>query len=281
MPSTKRYNILGVQVDALTNREAIDHIVRRATDTSRPSCYIVKPYVEFFDAVHRGKATAALLNNAELCLADSVAVQWAALYLYGGKHSLPRLISTLAHIMLRNEEMTKVLPERAAGISFTWPMLQVASEKKLKVYFIGHPKNTTIEQTARLTSQKIPGINIVGWFDGYEINSNFEGAEEEIKEKKPDIILVGAGFPRQEQLMVRLTARVAHGVFIGEGGTFDYEQFGGKYRRAPVWMRRSGLEWLWRLILEPSRLPRQLAIPRFVWAIYSQGRRQPAKAARR
>jgi N-acetylglucosaminyldiphosphoundecaprenol N-acetyl-beta-D-mannosaminyltransferase len=72
----------------------------------------------------------------------------------------------------------------------------------------------------------------------------------------------------QEHIISRLTPQLDHGVLIGEGGTFDYKQFGGHRRKAPVIMQRLGLEWLWRLILEPRRLRRQWAIPRFIWRIW-------------
>ncbi|MEX0934288.1 MAG: WecB/TagA/CpsF family glycosyltransferase, partial [Candidatus Saccharimonadales bacterium] len=90
----------------------------------------------------------------------------------------------------------------------------------------------------------------------------------DLKRLRPDIVLVGIGFPRQEKLISRLVKQLDHGVLIGEGGTFDYDVFGGKRKKAPRWMQRSGIEWLWRLILEPSRINRQLAIPIFIWQIY-------------
>jgi N-acetylglucosaminyldiphosphoundecaprenol N-acetyl-beta-D-mannosaminyltransferase len=80
------------------------------------------------------------------------------------------------------------------------------------------------------------------------------------------------GFPAQERLMSALTARLQRGVFIGEGGSFDYRELGGHAQRAPAWMQRSGLEWFWRLLREPRRWRRQLAIPRFIWAVHRETR---------
>jgi N-acetylglucosaminyldiphosphoundecaprenol N-acetyl-beta-D-mannosaminyltransferase len=85
---------------------------------------------------------------------------------------------------------------------------------------------------------------------------------------RPDLILVGMGFPLQEELMAKLAPQLSHGVLIGEGGTFDYDSFGGVRTRAPRWVQTIGLEWLWRLATEPSRWRRQLAIPRFIWTVY-------------
>ena len=88
-----------------------------------------------------------------------------------------------------------------------------------------------------------------------------------------DILFVALGFPKQELFMAEhVQARLAR-VMLGEGGTFDYDEMGGRLRRAPAWMRRSGLEWLWRLGVQPSRIGRQMSIPRFMWRIFRQSRR--------
>jgi N-acetylglucosaminyldiphosphoundecaprenol N-acetyl-beta-D-mannosaminyltransferase len=78
----------------------------------------------------------------------------------------------------------------------------------------------------------------------------------------------------QERLMARLAPRLDHGVLIGEGGSFDFRELGGGIRRAPVPWRRLGLEWAWRLLREPWRLRRQLAIPRFVLAVQREATRR-------
>jgi N-acetylglucosaminyldiphosphoundecaprenol N-acetyl-beta-D-mannosaminyltransferase len=94
----------------------------------------------------------------------------------------------------------------------------------------------------------------------------------ELRRCRPDLILVGVGFPAQERLMARLSPQLGHGVLIGEGGSFDFREMGGGIRRAPGPLRRLGLEWLWRLVREPRRLGRQLAIPRFVLAVQREAR---------
>ena len=85
---------------------------------------------------------------------------------------------------------------------------------------------------------------------------------------KADLVLVGMGFPLQERVCAYLATHSDHGVFVGEGGTFDYERFGGQRAKAPAWIQRVGLEWFWRLLLEPSRVIRQLAVPRFIYRIW-------------
>lgn len=230
--------------------------------------YITKPYVEFIDIAAKDETIKKLLNQSFATVPDSVALQWAALYLYGGGPSSFRLIQTLLQIIFQPSALSKIIPERFAGADFSWKLLAAAANKNLTVYLVGHPVNSSIDHTADTIQNNLPRISIVGTFDGYKVNDNESELVAELLRIKPDIILIGTGFPRQEKLMSRLVTQLPYGVLIGEGGTFDYDSFGGTMRRAPIWMRSLGLEWLWRLILQPTRLKRQLAVPRFIWKIY-------------
>lgn len=270
MKQPKEIDLLGVRVDALT----IDEAWARLPDLARSgrAHYIVKPYVEFLDRAARDPEIVRLLNGSTLCLPDGVALQWAALYLHGGRHNLIRLFSTLASIVLAPARMTRVLPQRFAGATAAWSMLEVCRTQNLSVYLVGRPKGGTIDDTAVCIAARLPGLQVIGTFDGYEANDRYDELREELARLRPDVILVGTGFPRQERLMARLATELPHGVFIGEGGTFDYDSFGGRRRRSPALLRRAGLEWLWRLMLEPNRLRRQLAVPRFIVQVYRAGR---------
>ena len=83
---------------------------------------------------------------------------------------------------------------------------------------------------------------------------------EDLSRAEPDLILIGMSFPLQEQVMATIQPSLPHGVMIGEGGSFDYRQFGGMVRRAPRPLRAVGLEWLWRLSQEPRRLWRRYLV---------------------
>jgi N-acetylglucosaminyldiphosphoundecaprenol N-acetyl-beta-D-mannosaminyltransferase len=266
------YNILDVQVDAITIAEAAKTIIENAADPSSPAAYVTKPYVEFLDLAAKDASFQKVLNNSALCLPDGVALIWAAHYLYDGCPGALRLLSTLAGIALNPASIRRPLPEAFSGINFTWPLLALAAQNKLKVYLIGSPKAHDIKQTARFLEAHINGLQIVGTWPGRFEAGREQQLAENLAELRPDLILVGMGFPKQEFLMSRLVERLSHGVLIGEGGTFDYRQFGGNILRAPRIVQHLGLEWLWRLIREPSRLIRQLAIPRFIWRVYRQGR---------
>ena len=271
-PAIPAVCILGVRIDALTIDGAIARIVARAADRGSLPAYVVKPYVEFFPPTAE---THELLNGAWLSLADGVALQWAAAY-ERGRPGMVRLARSLAAIVLRPRSLEEPLPERFAGITFTWPLLERAAEAGLRVVLVGSPKEQSIEATAAHLRAAIPGLGIVATFPGRGPVLEPDALAARLEAAGADLVLIGTGFPRQERLCAGLTRRLDHGVLIGEGGTFDYTEFGGAIRRAPAPVRRFGLEWLWRLVREPSRLRRQMAIPRFVARVHREAVRRRA-----
>jgi N-acetylglucosaminyldiphosphoundecaprenol N-acetyl-beta-D-mannosaminyltransferase len=284
----KKYSVLGIEIDAVNMAETIDYLTHRAADPKAKSAYVTKPYVEFIDKAQGNKELSILLNNSLMCLPDGVALQWATAYLYNGKHTRWRALYLAASIVFLPNLIRKPLPEKFGGINFTWPLLRACRDQDLRVYLVGSPLNNDITHTARTIRQALPEIKVVGTSPG-EIDGK-KGDDlvrylrknpipsdflQPIIAAKPHIILVGMGFPLQEYVMARLADQLPRGIFVGEGGTFDYESFGGKVRRAPKFMQKTGLEWLWRLLLEPKRWRRQSAIPKFMRTVYEQS--QPPK----
>lgn len=258
--------ILGVEIDAISVADAVAYVATRAK--TGPAGYAVKPYVEFLDQASRSEELRLLINGADLAIADGISIVWAAAYLYAGPRTLWRLIKTLSQIVLSPHELLWPLPDRAAGTNFTWPLLQRAATDHLSVFLIGTPQSQSIETTANYLQHHIAGINLAGTAPGDASAEATERLVARLGEIKPDLILVGMGWPLQERLMASLVTQLEHGFLIGEGGTFDYELFGGSRPKAPSWLQRVGLEWLWRLIIQPSRWRRQLAIPRFIGKIW-------------
>jgi exopolysaccharide biosynthesis WecB/TagA/CpsF family protein len=268
-----RPRVLGVAVDPLTVSEAVDRIVARAADPESPPAYVVKPYVEFFGP-RATPAIRAIFEGAWLSLADGVAVQWAAAYERRPRHGPLALGRSLAAIVLRPGSVTTVIPERVAGATLTLALLRAARARGLRVFLVGSPKHNPITHTARYLEGFVAGLQVVGTAPGRVDASRDAALLGELRRSRPDLILVGVGFPAQERLMARLAPDLDHGVLIGEGGSFDFRELGGGIRRAPAPLRRLGLEWLWRLLREPRRLGRQLAIPRFVLAVEREAGRR-------
>jgi N-acetylglucosaminyldiphosphoundecaprenol N-acetyl-beta-D-mannosaminyltransferase len=267
--------LLGVDVDAVSNADAIAYIVEHAK-AGQPAAYVVKPYVEFLDQAATNPELRSLLNNAELAIPDGISLTWAAAYLYAGKRSAARFWLTLLQIVLAPRELRWPLPDRAAGINFTWPLLSSAESAGLKVFLVGNPRGSSIEQTGRTLLQAFPQLKLAGTRSGLDPTQPYGQVSEAwmaelaeaIESSGADLVLIGMGFPLQERVCAYLAAHLKHGVLVGEGGTFDYERFGGHRPKAPAPVQRIGLEWLWRLGLEPKRIVRQTAIPRFIYRIW-------------
>ncbi len=271
-----KVELLGVEVDALTIDQAVETIITHAVAPDQPAVYVVKPYVEFLDRAAGDDGLRQILNQAQWSLADGVALLWAAHYLYGGQRSWWRLWLTLARIVLAPDRLKTPLPQRIAGINFTWPLLQQAAKRGASVFLIGTDSPATIEATAATLKTQLPDLHIIGARCGRdpsrppgEVSEGWlQETLDSLQHAQPDLVLVGMGFPLQERVIARWTPALEHGVLVGEGGTFDYEQFGGHRRKAPRFLQQTGLEWLWRLILQPARWRRQLAIPRFIYRVW-------------
>ena len=272
-----KIDILGVDIDIITNAEALTAIMELSAP-HQPATYIVQPYVEFLDKSYRDLEVRELLDNAELCLADGVALVWAAAYLYAGPRTLWRFGLSLMQIIFQPTAFLYPLTSRGAGINFTLQLLEVAAQTGRRVAVVGGPSSQSIEATATTIRQKWPHIEIVYTHHGTDEHalkdrqstSWLSQLAGKLAAQKPDIVLLGLGFPRQEYAAAYLAAHLDHGVFIGEGGSFDYQALGGNLVKAPRWLQISGLEWLWRLLLQPSRWRRQMAIPRFMWRVWRQ-----------
>ena len=270
-----KVDILGVEIDVVSPSDAIDYIMS-ISEPGRPAAYVVKPYVEFLDRSYREFDIQELLNDADLAVADGIALVWAAAYLYAGPRSPWRFVKTLAQIMIAPRELAWPLTGRAAGTNFTWPLLETAARTGRRIALVGTPRSSNIEQTAAAITRRLPNAKMVLSHTGTDPEAH-DGQQSRrwlnqlalaINDSQADIILLGLGFPRQEFAAAYLRGQLKHGVIIGEGGTFDYTSFGGHRAKAPTVMQTTGLEWLWRLMLEPSRLKRHLAIPRFIWRVW-------------
>ncbi|MFS0887978.1 WecB/TagA/CpsF family glycosyltransferase [Peribacillus frigoritolerans] len=163
-------------------------------------------------------------------------------------------------IIMASKWLNQPLQERITGFDLMNELFRVADEKALKVYMLGAEENV-IEAAALKVKELYPGLELVGYNHGY-IDIKDDALPKSIAELEPDIILTALGFPRQEKWVSRHYALFNKGLFMGVGGSFDV--LAGKVNRAPVFWQKMRLEWLYRLIQQPSRWKRMLALPRFV-----------------
>ena len=157
------------------------------------------------------------------------------------------------------------MPERVAGYDLTQALLKRAPEKNRRVFFFGSAPGVA-EKAKRKAESLYPGIRVVGVRNGYFSEADEPGIIREIREAKPDLLLAALGVPKQEKWLKKHKDELGVPVSIGVGGTLDV--MAGTAKRAPVWMQKAKLEWLFRGILQPKRAGRLLALPKFVFRVH-------------
>lgn len=262
--SPERVEVLTISFDPIRQAAAHQRIRAFLLQPRRAQSFIyLKPYVEFF--IDQPAPVQALLQAADLVIADSVAVQWAAAYLADRQPTLWHWLWSLAIGLRRPSWLKGVIPDRGAGVDTTRALLSLAEKQGWKVGIIGGPRDT--DQVEQAVADRFPSLRDLRVWSGYFKPADEAGLVREISAQRLDILFVAMGYPRQELFIAKHDHDLAR-VLIGEGGTFDYDQMGGSLKRAPLAWRRVGMEWLWRLLQQPQRFRRQLAIPKFIWRVY-------------
>ncbi len=141
-------------------------------------------------------------------------------------------------------------------------LCEVAARKGYSVYLIGAEPGVA-EEAAQEMQRRYPGLRIAGIQHGYFTPDEEPAVVKAIADAKPDLLFVAFGAPRQEKWIRKYMDELGAPVAIGVGGSFDV--FAGRTERAPAWMQRAGLEWMWRVLKEPKRIKRLGALPRLVW----------------
>lgn len=132
-----------------------------------------------------------------------------------------------------------------------------------KSFYLVGSKQEVIEETVCKLKSQFPGINILGYRNGYiKTDVERQALIDDILRKKPDVVYVAMGAPRQERLMEELE-RQHKAIYMGLGGSFDV--YTGHVKRAPEWWVSHNVEWLYRLIHQPSRIKRQIKLVKFAW----------------
>lgn len=240
MNNIKTVNILGAKVQKLTMDEATN--IAMGFLKSEGKKIIYTPNSEIILYASRNEEFMEKLNSADLMIADGIGV------VYGAK-------------ILRN-----TLPERVAGFDLLKNMLPLMAAEGNSVYLLG-AKPTVAEKAAENLKNDYPGLVIAGTHDGY-----FKDDEEvinDINEKKPDLLLVCLGFPKQENWIYDNRDRLNVKAMIGAGGCLDV--FSGTVERAPEFYCKHGLEWFYRLKKEPWRFMRMTALPVFALKVLFKG----------
>lgn len=229
------FQILSIPINPYTMSETLSFIDKRIQD--RQKTFIVTANAEIVMMANDNPIFRKLICLADIVLPDGAGVVWAGKYL--GYH----------------------VPERVAGYDLVQNIFPLATQKKYKVYFLGAAPSVA-STAAKNILQKYPTLNIAGTHDGFFDKQEEEKIICEINNKQADILLVALGAPKQEQWIVDNMPKLCANIFIGIGGTFNV--MAGTAKRAPLWMQKIGMEWFHRLLCEPTRILRMIALPKFV-----------------
>ncbi|MDZ7315891.1 MAG: WecB/TagA/CpsF family glycosyltransferase [candidate division KSB1 bacterium] len=239
-----RIKVLGCPVDRVTLSQCLDWFEKVIERGGR--CHIVVINAAKVVKARRDAELARVIHEADLIGADGMSIVWAS-----------RLLGT-------------PLPGRVNGTDLMDALFELSARKGYRVYLLG-ARPAVIEKAAANLRRHYPTLNLVGYRHGYFADSaEEEEAVQRINQAKPDILLLGMSTPMKELWVKRHKELLSVPVIHGVGGSFDI--VGGVTRRAPVWMQRSGLEWLFRLAQEPRRLWRRYLITNtvFVWLVLKE-----------
>lgn len=158
------------------------------------------------------------------------------------------------------KQLGQPLPERVTGYDTMLQLLNIANNEQKKVYFLGAKEEILAQMTDKI-KETYPNLIIAGLHHGY-FDLHDESIVKNIQEAEPDFVFVALGFPRQEQWIDMHMNSFKKGIFMGVGGSFDV--ISGNVKRAPQIWQTLHIEWVYRLLSQPSRWRRMLAIPRFM-----------------
>jgi N-acetylglucosaminyldiphosphoundecaprenol N-acetyl-beta-D-mannosaminyltransferase len=261
---TLRVRLLGLPIDALHKGEALAHLAEwidaaRATAGASQPLHIpgttsrVKQIVTLNpEMVMTARHDAALrdaLLTAELVLPDGIGVVWA--------------------LRLRGE----TVPERVTGVDLLDAFAGLAASRGYRIFLLGAAPGVAEAAAGRLI-ERYPGLLVVGTYAGSPHPADAPDILGRINASGADAVFVAFGAPAQEHWIAAHRQQLGAAVAMGVGGAFDF--IAGRVPRAPRWVRRCGLEWLYRLARQPWRWRRMLALPHFAAAAIRESRDQRA-----
>lgn len=221
--------LMGIPIHALDEQECIDHIVSES-DEGRGG-WVATPNLDHLRRLHQDEEFRRLCSRASLLTPDGIPLLWAA-RLQGSP-----------------------LKSRVAGSDLVISLSRAAAEHSKSLFLLGGDPGTA-EEAANVLQERFEGLRLVGChYPEFGFEKRPEAMQElrnQLEQARPDIVFVALGSPKQEQLMDLLSPLLPGAWWLGIGISFSF--LSGRVRRAPVWMQRSGLEWVHRFLQEPRRL---------------------------
>jgi len=238
--SPKQISILGVKIDRFGFEEALRRI-EEFIKSGKPHTVVTLNPLSLLEA-KKDREIEEVLEEADLVVPDGIGLLWAAEF-YGTP-----------------------LTERVTGIDLLKGICKISAQKGYRAALFG-AKMGVADEAARELQKEYPGLSIVGIHHGYLRSSDDEEKLiQKLREESPDVLFVGLGVPYQERWIKRYVDKLEIPVMMGVGGSFDV--IAERLKRAPAWMAKRGLEWLYRLYLQPWRIKRIFNIPYFVFEVF-------------
>ena len=235
--------ILGIKISLESEQELIQSISEYIN--SGQKIRIFTPNPEMVIEAQRDNDFKLILNSAEITIPDGKGLIWASKIL--------------------NKRLKNTIP----GTDLMEKICAEASRKNWTIFLLGASKGIA-DETKSILEVRYPGIKIIGFLEGSPLDEDDLKTQNNILKiigkRKIDLLFVAYGAPKQEKWIHRNISSLPVAVAMGAGGAFNY--ISGNISRAPIWMRKIGLEWFYRLITEPWRWKRQLKLIRFSYLVF-------------
>ncbi|PRY83474.1 WecB/TagA/CpsF family glycosyltransferase [Alkalibacterium olivapovliticus] len=239
-----KITILGIPFDNLTRKEFLKQLYTRMENNDKTFLVTANPEIVMYALENPSYYN--LLMEADYIAPDGIGIVRAS------------------------KKLETPIKERVPGFELMLGLLEIANIDQKRVYFIG-AKEDILDLTLKNVKEKWPDLVIAGSHHGY-FDHDDPVMIQRVKASQPDIVLVAFGFPRQEKWIKTYLSKADKGIAVGVGGSFDV--LSGKTKRAPFLVQRFHIEWLYRLIKQPSRYKRMLALPYFIKAVNKQHKQE-------
>ncbi|MEO0572972.1 MAG: WecB/TagA/CpsF family glycosyltransferase [Bacteroidota bacterium] len=239
-----RVHFLNTTLDNLTMEQTLKTIIQ-AISRGKQIHHVVVNAAKMV-SMQKDLVLRKSVNSADLINADGQAVVWAS------------------------KVLGKPLKERVAGIDLMQNLVRIASERGYKIFFLG-AKEEIVTKVVETYTQNYSKDIIAGYRNGYFEKEDEERVAREIQSSGANILFVAISSPKKENFLYQNKKQLSKVNFImGVGGSFDV--VAGKVKRAPVWMQRTGLEWLYRVFQEPKRMWKRYLIgnSKFIYLVFRE-----------
>lgn len=253
-----KISIAGLMVDTMSESEVLEAVRQRLRHNEKT--FIVTPYSEFLYIALRDKEIMALLNSADISIPDGIALFLAREFLarpYSFRNRFLKMVQGWWQmfylgwmLLLFPGKVYGPFAHKVVGADFMWSLAQVAEQENKSVYILGGYGKAP-EIVAEKLLHRFPNLRIAGKSNKLKTDATIIS---DIQKSHADILLLGFGPIIQEKWIKDNWAALPVSLAIGLGGTFDY--ISGDRSAPPAWIRRIGLEWLYRLFTQPKRVIR-------------------------